>query len=105
MTDRPDFAWWQAAVDGVRLPTYESPAECGYYKMRDRRGLNKNLAPIKRPWVACAIWRDGETRQLQAEIAGTITEPDRLWPYCAKYPISYDDYAFWHEHERFPEVA
>jgi hypothetical protein len=28
-----------------------------------------------------------------------------LWPYCAKYPIAYEAYAYWHANERFPEAA
>ncbi len=97
-----DLAWWEAAVAGQKPPTYADP-ECGYFKLRDRRGLNKHKAAIKRPWVACAIWREGD--ELKAELAGSLTDPDRIWPYCAKHPIPYDDYAFWHEHERFPEEA
>lgn len=92
------YEWWQKAVSGEKPPVHDQP-ECGYFKMRDRRGLNKNLAPIKRPWVACAIWKEED--RFQAELAGTLTDVDHLWPYCAKYPISYEDYAFWHEHERF----
>lgn len=103
MTDRPDFTWWAAAVAGEKEPLWETP-ECGYFKVRDRRGLNKNKAPIKRPWVACAIWRDGDG-VLKAELAGQPVDVDHLWPYCAKYPIPYTDYAYWHEHERFPEAA
>lgn len=104
MTDRPDYAWWSAAIAGEKPATYET-AECGYFKMRDRRGLNKDLAPIKRPWIACAIWRDPATGELRAERAGVACDVDALWPYCAKYPIEYDDYAYWHLHEKFPEVA
>lgn len=103
MSDDRDFAWWAAAIAGEKPPTHESP-ECGYFKVRDRRGLNKDKAPIKRPWVACAIWRD-EAGAFKAELAGAATDVERLWPYCAKYPISYIDYAYWHEHERFPEIA
>lgn len=98
-----DFAWWAAAIAGENPPTHSDP-ECGYFKVRDRRGLNKNKAAIKRPWVACAIWRD-EAGEFKAELAGVATEVDRLWPYCARYPIPYTDYAYWHEHERFPEIA
>lgn len=96
-----DFTWWQKAVAGESPPTHSDP-ECGYFKVRDRRGLNKDLAPIKRPWVACAIWRrdDGE---LTAELAGGIVPVDHLWPYCAKYPIPHEHYAFWHQNERFPD--
>jgi len=96
-----DFAWWSAAIAGEKPLTYETP-ECGYFKLRDRRGLNRDLAPIKRPWVACAIWRD-EAGELKAELAGMATSPERIWPWCAKYPITYEDYAYWHQHERFPQ--
>jgi hypothetical protein len=95
-----DFAWWRAAVAGEKPLTSPDP-ECGYFKIRDRRGLNKDLAPIKRPWIACAIWKeDGE---FKAERAGTIVSVDSLWPWCAKYPIPYETYAYWHSHERWPE--
>lgn len=98
-----DFYWWAAAVAGEKPPVHSDP-ECGYFKVRDRRGLNKNKAAIKRPWVACAIWRD-ETGELRAELAGVAADVDSLWPYVAKYPIPYDDYAYWHINEKFPEVA
>lgn len=98
-----DFAWWSAAVAGKKPPTYESP-ECGYFKVRDRRGLNKNKAPIKRPWIACAIWR-GEDGELKAELAGAVYPVDGLWPYCAKYPIPYETYAHWHQNEAWPQEA
>lgn len=97
------FAWWRDALAGKSPPVHSDP-ECGYFKVRDRRGLNKAKAPIKRPWVVCAIWRD-EAGELKAELAGTETAPDRIWPYCAKYPITHETYAYWHTNERFPEVA
>jgi hypothetical protein len=40
-----------------------------------------------------------------AERAGTACDVDALWPWCAKYPIEYEDYAYWHLNEKFPEVA
>lgn len=101
--DRPDFAWWQSAIDGNPLPLWES-AECGYFKMRDRRGLNKDKAPIKRPWIACAIWR-GEDGEHRAELAGKPVDVDLIWPYCARNPIPYETYQFWHQHERWPDEA
>lgn len=97
-----DYAWHAALLAGEKPETYEAEPQCGYFKMRDRRGLNKDLAPIKRPWIACAIWRD-EAGELKAEIAGVPCEIDRLWPYCAKHPVSYEDYAYWHQNEKFPE--
>jgi len=103
MSDDRDYAWWAAAIAGEKPPVYDG-AECGYFKVRDRRGLNKSLAPIKRPWVACAIFRNADG-ELEGELAGSPVPVDSLWPYVAKYPIPYTDYAYWHEHERFPEAA
>lgn len=104
MTDA--YAWWRAALAGENPATHPDPdqAQCGYFKMRDRRGLNKNLAPIKRPWVACAIWRD-EAGELKAELAGAETSVERLWPYCTRHPIPYETYAHWHQHEAWPREA
>lgn len=95
------FAWHRAALAGEKPPIHEGEPRCGYFKVRDRRGLNRNKAAIKRPFIACAIWfEDGV---LKAELAGAPTDVDRLWPYCARYPIPYETYAFWHEHERWPD--
>lgn len=96
------FAWHRAALAGEKPPIHEGEPRCGYFKVRDRRGLNKNKAAVKRAFIACAIW-PGEDGTLQAELAGTIVPVDRLWPWCAKYPITYETYAFWHEHERLPD--
>lgn len=99
-----DFDWWRAALAGEKPRTYEAEPECGYFKMRDRRGLNKDLAPIKRPWIACAIWRDLRGH-LNAELAGSAVDVDRIWPWVAKYPVSFEDYSYWHQHGRWPEKA
>ncbi|MFS2326654.1 hypothetical protein U2P60_14760 [Brucella sp. H1_1004] len=98
------YDWWRATLDGKSPPIHESEPQCGYFKLRDRRGLNKNLAPIKRPWVAAAIWRT-EAGELRAEIAGQPVEIDTAWPYVAKYPIPYADYETWHRTEKWPEKA
>lgn len=99
-----DYAWWRAALAGEKPPIHDGDYQCGYYKVRDRRGLNINLAPIKRPFVACAIWKD-EEGNFCAELAGSAADPDRLWPYVAKYPITYETYTYWKQHERWPEEA
>ena len=97
----PDpFTWWRKAIAGEKPPVHDD-AECGYFKVRDRRGLNKKKAPIKRPWVACAIWPAGDG--MKAELAGQPVELDRIWPYCARFPIPYETYAYWHHNERWPE--
>jgi len=97
-----DFAWWRAATAGEKPPVHESPAECGYFKVRDYRGQNRHKAAIKRPFIACAIWRD-DGGELKAELAKVEVQPDSLWPHCARYPIPYETYAYWHQHERWPD--
>lgn len=98
-----DFEWWRRAVNGEKPPIHEGDPQCGYFKVRDRRGLNKDLAPIKRPFVAAAIWRDEDG--FKAEVAGSPVDIDHAWPYVAKYPIAYETYQFWHLNEKWPEEA
>lgn len=99
-----DFANWRAALTGAKLKVYETEPWCGYFKQRDRRGLNLHLAPIKRPWIACAIWRD-EAGELVAERAGQAVPIDWIWPHCVSHPIPYETYIFWKTNERWPEEA
>lgn len=96
-----DYAWWRAALAGQNPPTHEGEPQCGYFKVRDWRGVNSNLAPIKRPWVAGAIWRDGD--RLVADFAGSPADAEAMWLSFAKHPIAYEDYAYWHRTERWPE--
>lgn len=98
------FSQWRAALAGEKPGMHLDEPWCGYFKMRDRRGLYGQMAPIKRPWIACAIW-PGPNGELLAERAGTPVPFDWIWPYCAKYPISHETYAYWHLHERWPEEA
>lgn len=106
MTSEPaDYSQWSLALAGGKPGLHYDEPWCGYFKMRDRRGLNASLAPIKRPWIVCAIWRD-EKGALKAERAGEMVPVDWIWPFCAKYPIPHEIYAYWHQHDgRWPEVA
>jgi hypothetical protein len=97
-----DLAAWRAMLAGQKVPLHESEPICGYFKMRDRRGLNMRLAPIKRPFRACAVWR-GEDGELHAEFAGSSVPVERIWPFYARFPIDYATYQFWHSTGRWPE--
>lgn len=99
MSDR--YEQWRAALDGNPPPMHEDDPWCGFFRIRDRRGLNKDLAPIKRPWIACAIWEAADG-SLLAERAGEAVPVEYVWPYCAKNPIPYETYQFWRENERWP---
>jgi hypothetical protein len=102
-----DFDKWRAAVAGAdpaKLGIHLDEAWCGYFKVQDRRSDHLKSAPRKRPYIACAIWRD-ENGNLVAERAKSRVPVDWLWPWCASHPISYETYAYWHEHEKWPEEA
>lgn len=100
MTDPYD--WWRASLAGSNPPIHDGEPQCGYFKVRDRRGIYANVAPIKRPFIAAAIWfEDGQYR---AEIAGNEVEIERAWPWIAKHPITFAEYKYWHENERWPSA-
>lgn len=99
-----DFAKWRGLLAGQKVPLHEDEPICGYFKMRDRRGLWANATAIKRPWIPCAIWR-ADGGELMAEIAGNPCAVTRIWPWCAKHPITHEAYAYWHQNERWPEEA
>jgi hypothetical protein len=102
MTDHLDS--WRRAVAGERVMIYEDEPWCGYFKMRDRRGVYADMDPRKRPWVTAAIWRD-EQGNLVAEFAKQPADVMRVWPDCTKHPIPYETYKFFHDNERWPEEA
>ena len=98
-----DFAKWRALLAGEKPLIYMDEPISGYFRVRDKRGLNADLYVTKRPWIPCAIWRDGNT--IRAELAGKEVPVETLWPWCVKSPISYEAYAYFHQHERWPEEA
>lgn len=103
MTADP-YHWWREALAGNNPPIHEIEPQCGYFKIRDRRGLNKKLAPIKRKFVAAAIWKNADG-ELQAEMAKSAVNMERAWPWFARFPITHEEYAYWHKHERWPQEA
>lgn len=100
-----DFAKWRAMLAGEKVAIHEDEPICGYFRMRDRRGLNAHLAPIKRPWIAVAVWRD-EAGELKAVLAKAPVSVQHIWPYYAhpKNAITYETYLYWATHERWPET-
>ncbi len=100
MTDA--FQWWRNALAGIPQMTYAEEPMCGYYAVQDR---SPGVTPAKGnrwPKIPCAIWRD-EAGNLLAERAGERVDPDRVWPYCAKTPITYETYITGHETRQWPE--
>lgn len=103
-----DYDWWRASLAGENPPVHESPAECGYFKVRDN--VSKYKSYRETPFLAAAIWRD-EAGELHAEIGGEAVRVDWgvpgsgpcAWPYVAKRVITFEQYEYWHRHGHWPE--
>ena len=101
MADDP-FANWRKALAGEKQPIYESEPWVGYFAVQDRSPGATPAKGNRWPKVPCAIWRT-EAGELVAERAGERVPVDRVWPYAASRPITYETYQFWHENERWPD--
>lgn len=99
-----DYAEWRLALAGGKPGIHDGLPWCGYFKVQDRRSDHLKSAPKKRPFIACAIWRD-QNGNLVAERAKATVPVDWLWPWCAARPITYEEYTYWHQHEQWPEEA
>lgn len=96
-----DYAAWREALDGGKPGVHDGQPWCGYFKTRVPNAREK-LPKGRWPMMACAIFR-GEDGTIQAERGGKIVPVDWLWPYVASHPITYETYAYFHQHERWPE--
>lgn len=83
------YAFWQRAVAGERVPRHEDEPQPGFYKRRYVRGG---------PFVPVEIWLeqeiDPETGELTAdEVLRAICNAERcnpltVWPYCRPIPLT-----------------
>jgi hypothetical protein len=90
LTDQWQF--YNAALAGNPQPiTGDMPPQSGFYRSRYK---DRETGAIS--WEACAIWRDDNGALFCSRTIGKdLTEESeilRLWMFCAKYPVSYDDY-------------
>lgn len=96
-----DYASWREALAGGKPGMHDGEPWCGYFKTRVPNAREK-LPKGRWPMMACAIFRN-EDGTLQGERGGTLVPVDWLWPYVAKTPITYETYAYFHQHERWPD--
>ncbi|MCX8504676.1 MAG: hypothetical protein ORN52_11995 [Beijerinckiaceae bacterium] len=76
------YTYWHNALQGQFGPIHENDPQCGYYRMRWRRGGD---------WIPVAIFRedDGEVLALcKGEMKGAF----EVWTWCCRYPVDYEVY-------------
>ena len=76
------YSYWHNALYGKFGPIHENDPQCGYYRMRLRRGGE---------WVPVAIFRedDGEVIAL---CKGEMKDAFEVWTWCCRYPVDYEVY-------------
>ena len=76
------YTYWHNALMGQFGPIHENDPQCGYYRMRLRRGGE---------WVPVAIFRedDGEVIAL---CKGEMKDAFEVWTWCCRYPVHYEVY-------------
>jgi hypothetical protein len=93
MTDALQF--WRDALAGKEVEINADKPQHGYYKAR--KGKDG-------PWTPIAIWeKDGA---LVARFGGEMTDPLKIWTWCAGNPVTKEDAKYAFEQGRFPgEIA
>jgi len=81
------FAGWRSLLAGEPVQFDANEPLAGYYRTRRKGG----------EWQPVGIWKSDElTEMLDGEwavmLSGYPVTVDRVWPWCAKYPISYETY-------------
>ena len=81
MTDQ--FDGWRSLLAGKPVQFDANDPLPGYYKIR--KGRNGD-------WESVGIWQN-DMGAIVVMLNGSHVPIDRVWPWCAKYPISYETYA------------
>jgi hypothetical protein len=88
------YDWYYAALSGNFGPIHENDPQCGYYRMRLRRGGD---------WIPVAIFREDDGEVL-ALCKGEMKDAFEVWTWCCRYPVDYEVYkAVAEEGEPWPE--
>jgi hypothetical protein len=76
------YTYWHNALMGQFGPIHENDPQCGYYRMRWRRGGE---------WLPVAIFRE-EDGEVLALCKGEMKDPFEVWTWCCRYPVDYEVY-------------
>ncbi len=76
------YDWYYSALSGNYGPIHENDPQCGYYRMRWRRGGE---------WIPVAIFREDDGEVL-ALCKGEMKDAFEVWTWCCRYPVDYEVY-------------
>ena len=76
------YTYWHNALMGQFGPIHENDPQCGYYRMRLRRGGE---------WIPVAIFREDDGEVL-ALCKGEMKDAFEVWTWCCRYPVDYEVY-------------
>jgi len=76
------FDWYYSALSGNFGPIHENDPQCGYYRMKLRRGGD---------WIPVAIFREDDGEVL-ALCKGEMKDAFEVWTWCCRYPVDYEVY-------------
>jgi len=76
------YTYWHNALQGQFGPIHENDPQCGYYRMRVRRGGE---------WIPVAIFREDDGEVL-ALCKGEMKDAFEVWTWCCRYPVDYEVY-------------
>jgi len=85
------YDFWKKALDGEIASSNVNVPEPGFYKAKKHKDGD---------WFPVAIWYK-EDECLCIDTQGTI-DPFSVWPWCAKHPITEEDFRYFEEHNKWP---
>jgi len=88
------YKFWENALKGNFKGADANTPAPGFYKAKKHKDGN---------WFPVAIWYNGD-ECLCADVKGTM-DPFKVWPWCAKHPISEADFRYYEEHGRWQGEA
>lgn len=91
MKDDP-LRWYWDALAGKKPPLTTTP-ECGYFVAK----INGKMVPARIYWEGPTD-EDGNPcgdETLRCEIGGTQRDPEEAWLWCARRPVSFEEFIYW----------
>lgn len=86
-----NYTYWNAALNNQPLPNIDvNTPQSGFYKSKKHKDSD---------WFPIAIWDAGHG-PIAASASGQL-DISSVWPWCAKHPISEDDFRYFEKHGKW----